>query len=374
MLKYTEYELLRLAKRFHNTKRTYLLVDPLQGKHLPVRPTESLNMLHSLGQIVKDAYPDTKLVIGFAETATAVGMAVAEEIADDCIYIHTTRECIPQESCWIEFLEEHSHATEQKLAASDLKQWIGNTNSIVFVDDEISTGKTILNFIEQLKKSYPEIESKKLVVASIINRVTEENNKKLVCNGIDSIQLLKLEDTDFTEYVKKYDISEAAEVSESVVNGDFKLVTSHVSLMDPRLGVNTGEYKRNCQEFVEDFFSQINLADEYHKILVLGTEECMYPAITLGKAIEERIKVNVYTHSSTRSPIGICKDEGYPIVSGYKIKSFYDHERVNYIYNLDKYDLVIIVTDSVQDSILEEQELIRALYKEGNKKVVLYRG
>ncbi len=374
MQKYTEHELLRLAKRFHNTKRTYLLVDPLQGKHIPVKPSDALNMLHSLGQIVKNAYPDTKLVIGFAETATAVGMAVAEEIADDCVYIHTTRECIPQEPSWIEFLEEHSHATEQKLAASDLQHRIENTNTIVFVDDEISTGKTILNFIEQLKKEYPAIESKKLVAASIINRVTGENNKKLVCNGIESIQLLKLEDTDFTEDVKKFAICGAGEVSGNIIKGDLKTVTSNVSLMNPRLGVNTGEYKHNCQAFADDFFLQIDLSDKYQKILVLGTEECMYPAIILGESIEKHIEAEVYTHSTTRSPIGICKDEGYPITSGYKIKSLYDHERVNFIYNLGKYDLVIIVTDSVQESSIDEHELISALYKEGNKEIVLYRG
>ena len=49
MNSYTKNDLLKLAKRHHNTKRTYLLVDPLQGKHIPVSPTESLKMLGTLG-------------------------------------------------------------------------------------------------------------------------------------------------------------------------------------------------------------------------------------------------------------------------------------------------------------------------------------
>ena len=47
---YTERELLRLARRHHNTRRTYLLINPLQGKHIPVSPSEALSMMHTLGE------------------------------------------------------------------------------------------------------------------------------------------------------------------------------------------------------------------------------------------------------------------------------------------------------------------------------------
>ena len=147
MSKYKESDLLRLAKRFHNTKRTYLLLDPLQGKHLAVSPSEAMELFHTLGRSIKSNYDKVKLVIGFAETATAIGMAVAEEMDDDCVYIHTTREDIPDVSSWIEFDEEHSHATDQKLDASNISKLIEDTECIVFVDDEISTGKTLINFI-----------------------------------------------------------------------------------------------------------------------------------------------------------------------------------------------------------------------------------
>jgi len=89
---YTSDQLLRLARRHHNTKRTYLLVDPLQGKHIPVSPTRSLEMLRTLGSRFAGVAPEVDLVIGFAETATAVGAAVASMLSDRCRYIHTTRE------------------------------------------------------------------------------------------------------------------------------------------------------------------------------------------------------------------------------------------------------------------------------------------
>ncbi|MBR4639339.1 MAG: phosphoribosyltransferase domain-containing protein [Butyrivibrio sp.] len=374
MKKYTEHELLKLAKRFHNTKRTYLLVDPLQGKHLPVRPSEALEMLHTFGELVSEKYPETKLVIGFAETATAVGMNVAEKMGEDCIYIHTTRENIPSESEWIEFLEEHSHATDQKLSASNLGKWLADTETVVFVDDEISTGKTIINFIEQLKKNYPEVNEKKLVAASIINRVTQENKAKMESCGIESISLIKLEDTDFTENVKKFDISEAEEINEDVSAAGYEYINSGTDLMDPRLGVKTREYVENCQKFANEFLNRGKILDNQGNILILGTEECMYPAIVLGETIEKNTGANVYTHSTTRSPIGICGAEGYPITSGYRIKSLYDDERKTYIYDLKKYDLVIIVTDSERDPFDGKNSLVEALFKEGNENVVLYRG
>ena len=35
-MEYTEKDLVKIAKRENNTKRNYLVVDPLQGKHIPV--------------------------------------------------------------------------------------------------------------------------------------------------------------------------------------------------------------------------------------------------------------------------------------------------------------------------------------------------
>ena len=49
MPEYTRENTLRIAKRFHNRKRTYLLVNPLQAKHIPVSPTRALEMMDALG-------------------------------------------------------------------------------------------------------------------------------------------------------------------------------------------------------------------------------------------------------------------------------------------------------------------------------------
>ena len=119
MKNFTADEVLKIAKRHNNNKRAYLLVNPLQGKHIPTSPTSALEMMKNLGDKVALKYPAAKLVIGFAETATAIGAMVAASLDKDCIYIQTTRENL--NGNFIEFLEEHSHAPQQKLYAENLR-------------------------------------------------------------------------------------------------------------------------------------------------------------------------------------------------------------------------------------------------------------
>ena len=49
-MNYQQKDLVRIAKRENNTKRNYLVVDPLQGKHVPVEPSKALNLFKSLAE------------------------------------------------------------------------------------------------------------------------------------------------------------------------------------------------------------------------------------------------------------------------------------------------------------------------------------
>ena len=62
---YTAADTLRIAKRYNNPKRSYLLVNPLQAKHIPVSPAAALEMMGALGNQVAAKYPEARLVIGF---------------------------------------------------------------------------------------------------------------------------------------------------------------------------------------------------------------------------------------------------------------------------------------------------------------------
>ena len=68
---YKEKQLVGIAKRENNTKRKYLVVNRLQGKHIPVSAKEAFRMFSELAAQVREAYAGERLLlVGFAETAT----------------------------------------------------------------------------------------------------------------------------------------------------------------------------------------------------------------------------------------------------------------------------------------------------------------
>jgi len=355
---YTAEKILRVAKRFNNARRNYLLVNPLQGKHLPTRPTDALDMMNALGKKVAEKFSSARLVVGFAETATAIGALVAKNLSDECFYIQTTRENF--DGAFVEFLEEHSHAPEQKLFAENLSARIDSTNEIIFVDDELSTGKTLLNIVRRLKKFFPALNDKKICAASIINRLSEKNLAALAEENISCVYLVKLE-KNFD--AAKFSVTEAEKVLPLKKNISF---CKKIFTLDPRRGVKIGEYFSQCEELGKIILETLRREKICGELLILGTEEFMLPAIVAGKILEENFSVK--THSTTRSPIGICGEKNYPIRSGFKLRSFYDATRTTYIYNLKFYDAAVVVSDAENFSAGLE-DLISALNVHGVDKI-----
>lgn len=173
---------------------------------------------------------------------------------------------------------------------------------------------------------------------------------------------MKLPHTDYSSTVKNVSIHEAP------VAVPIKIVARYQALFcenfgNPRKGIQISRYEHSCDEMAETFVVQFfNKIKNGSSILILGTEECMYPALKLGAVLEDcGQNYSVRCHATTRSPIGVCADENYPITSGYKIKSFYDFDRATYIYNLCKYDVVVVVTDTPVRDFVALESLIGAL-------------
>lgn len=352
-------DVLRVAKRLNNKKRNYLLINPLQGKHLPVKPSVALEMMNALGKKVANSFPNAKFVIGFAETATAIGAVVAKNISDDCFYLQTTRENFSGK--FIEFLEEHSHAPEQKIFTENFSELISHTNEIILVDDEISTGKTFLNIVRQLKIKFPALNDKKICAASIINRLSEENLTSLAAENISCVYLVKID--------KVLDMENIYAESACKIESSKQNYTLHEKFFtsDTRKGVNIGEYFNQCEELGKFIVKMLCKEKISGEILILGTEEFMLPAIIAGNCLE-RANFSVLTHSTTRSPIGISDEKNYPINEGFKLKSLYNSARTTFIYNLKRYDVAIIVTNAENFSVGLE-DLISALNFHGVNKI-----
>ncbi len=367
MIKYKESDFVAAAKRDNNKKRNYLIVNKLQGKHVPAIPSESLKLFNELSNKIKNVCVNEKLlIIGFAETATAIGAAAACEI--DCLYMQTTREYI-QNVEYLYFTEEHSHASEQKLVKSDLDNIINSIDTIAFVEDEITTGNTIKNIINIIKKTY--IGKKiKFKVFSILNGMEIEFINKFKEDEIEFFYLIK---TNHSLYEKKvlyckgdgkyYDMFNK-DIGYNCINVEFD------GLLDARRIVKSYEYKCACEKLSEKILNYTKLKSK--NILVLGTEEFMYPALYTAFKLE-KLGNNVLFHATTRSPIIVSNENEYPLYSRYYLKSMYDENRPTYIYNIKKYDYVLIITDSQNKYKAGMQNLTAALKSYGNKNIYMFR-
>ncbi|WP_424860974.1 phosphoribosyltransferase domain-containing protein [Streptomyces sp. MMS24-I29] len=175
-------ELLGLALR-RNPKRAHLLVSNVLGKHVPQKPSVVYGAGFELGRRVRallgEAEARRAVVLGYAETATGLGHAVADGLGV-APYLHSTRRPVDGVARAGGFEESHSHATSHLLlpedpallaggrgdgeapgAVADAPDAVAEQSSavadapLVLVDDEFSTGNTVLNTIRALHERYP---------------------------------------------------------------------------------------------------------------------------------------------------------------------------------------------------------------------------
>lgn len=388
---YTEAELVRIAKRENNTRRKYLVVNRLQGKHIPVSPKEALQMFRSLAELIKEAYPSERiLMVGFAETATAIGAAVAIEC--QAAYMQTTREVIDGVD-YLYFSESHSHATEQKLVKTDLDKIIGKTDRIVFIEDEVTTGNTILNIVRLIQKTYAQPVS--FAVASILNGMNEEALENYKNLKIPVHYLVKTAHDTYTEIAEQYqadgtchictkpqekEVEQQKEVQQQIEMQQTKEAQQPIEVQEISGWINARRlhtadtYKQACEQLWQEIQQKYGYTkytketETGRRILVLGTEEFMYPALYVGAKLEEA-GYTVRMHATTRSPIAVSKEEKYPLHTRYELASLYDKNRTTFVYDLTEYEEVLVLTDAQNQETEGWESLQRALALKQNRQI-----
>lgn len=388
---YTEAELVRIAKRENNTRRKYLVVNRLQGKHIPVSPKEALQMFRSLAELIKEAYPSERLLmVGFAETATAIGAAVAIEC--QAAYMQTTREVIDGVD-YLYFSESHSHATEQKLVKTDLDKIIGKTDRIIFIEDEVTTGNTILNIVRLIQKTYAKPVS--FAVASILNGMNEEALENYKNLKIPVHYLVKTAHDTYTEIAEQYqadgtchictkpqekEVEQQKEVQQQIEMQQTKEAQQPIEVQEISGWINARRlhtadtYKQACEQLWQEIQQKYGYTkytketETGRRILVLGTEEFMYPALYVGAKLEEA-GYTVRMHATTRSPIAVSKEEKYPLHTRYELASLYDKNRTTFVYDLAEYEEVLVLTDAQKQETEGWESLQRALTLNHNRQI-----
>lgn len=367
-------DVIKMAKRHNNPKRDFLFVNTLLGKHIAVQGRDALMMHRALGDKVYELFKekgweDKKvLLVGFAETATALAQNIMfyslrfkEKFPLNVVgYTQTTREELPSNRYTnIAFEEEHSHATEQKLYFDKKLDY----DVVLFIEDEITTGNTILNFISQFEKHQS---GKDYAVASILNWQNDKDAKTFSEKGVEVAFLvggkMKTELPSFSiKDGKEYDLYQ-----------DEVNYKANLSLRNnPRLPMTVEEFS----EYVtfgdnkdKEFSKLISLKDSKKKTLIIGTEENMFVPIFFAVIIDADVK------ATTRSPIESSLEDGYPISSRLKLNSAYESGRVTYLYDMDlgNYEQFVIFVE--EESPVFENELTKFLSTYGEVKVVRQKG
>ncbi|MFD5741882.1 phosphoribosyltransferase domain-containing protein, partial [Streptomyces massasporeus] len=159
--------LLGLALR-RNPKRAHLLVSNVLGKHVPQSPSVVYGYGVELGRRVRELLGAREagraVVLGYAETATGLGHSVADGLGL-APYLHSTRRPVAGVATAGGFEEAHSHATSHLLLPED-PALLGGDGPLVLVDDEFSTGNTVLNTVRDLHARYPR---RRYVVVALVD-------------------------------------------------------------------------------------------------------------------------------------------------------------------------------------------------------------
>lgn len=366
----------------NNSKRRFLFISKKLGKHLACKPSE----MDDLGKLIATIYNEKNkvisngTVIAFAETGTAIGHSFFDYLCGEYEFIHTTREQFDELEN-LEFLEEHSHATDQNLYFGMLNNFKSG-DEVILVDDEITTANTCMNIIRKIQSIYPK---KKYTICSILNWVSDENLRKIVnleeelgCK-IEFVYLFKGNfNFDINEdIISKYNDNYTITKSHAISNDKVSLVVNHINVdledyignkkyvkYSGRFGIDRKEQSR-LKEVVKRESKKITMDNKEslknEKILFLGTEEFMYIPMLFAK--EKENQYDVYYHSTTRSPIINIEKNNYPIKSKFKLKSFYNREVQNYIYNIDKHNFskcyLFVELKKSENSYLEFIDIIK---------------
>ncbi len=333
------HRLLGFASRI-NSKRGFLLVSKVLGKHYPVSPRTMAWSYRALARKLLDQtdFSTPSLWVGMAETATGLGYGVFESSCSlgvrDALFMQTTRYHLSGGDR-LAFIEEHSHATDFFLYYPPHEQdraTFLNARQLVLIDDEISTGATFSRLITAYRAVNPRLE--KVFIVSLVNFASSEHRHRLEASAGIPVQWVNLltgqlrfdpVDTDQEQFRDKT-INVAG-------NG---LCKRDLLAWPGRLGMDR---PISFSDFnVAGLLAFLPAEPDSRPILVLGTGECNPPAYLLGRSLE-RLGYRVIVQATTRSPIF---PEG-AIASRIQFTDNYQDDIDNFLYNVTADDFRLIV-------------------------------
>ncbi|MET8491281.1 phosphoribosyltransferase [Streptomyces cellulosae] len=362
--------MLGLALR-RNPKRAHLLVSNVLGKHVPQAPSVVYGHGVGLGRRVRELLGDAEaaraVVLGYAETATGLGHSVADGLGA-APYLHSTRRPVAGVATAGGFEESHSHATSHLLLPEDPSLLAGD-GPLVLVDDEFSTGNTVLNTVRDLHARYPR---ERYVVVALVDMRSAADAGRLeefareIGARIDLVTVasgtVRLPDGVLEKGQALVAEFEGATGGEGAAAAPSDRIT-RVNLRWPANLPDGGRHGftpahrtalENALPAMADRIATA-LPDTAHRVLVLGFEELMYAPLRLAAELERTTDAEVRYSTTTRSPVLAVDDPGYAIRTRLVFPAHddpADGPGERYAYNVAGagFDAVVAVVDSVADT------------------------
>ncbi|MEU8560678.1 phosphoribosyltransferase [Streptomyces cyaneofuscatus] len=372
------HELLGLALR-RNPKRAHLLVSNVLGKHVPQKPSVVYGAGYGLGERVRALLGAEEarraVVLGYAETATGLGHAVADGLRD-APYLHSTRRPVAGVAQAGGFEEAHSHATSHLLLPEDPELLAGGAeaSTLVLVDDEFSTGNTVLNTIRALHETHPR--GRYVIVALVDMRSAGDRDRltafaaeigarvDLVTRSSGTVTLPEGVLERGQALVADQEAEQAGRAEETVA-GVAPAPVTRVALDWPAEVPDGGRHgftpahRAALEAALPGMAERIAgaLDSDVRRVLVLGFEELMYAPLRLGTALEAAIGsgAEIRYSTTTRSPVLAVDDPGYAIRTRLVFPAHddpADGPGDRYAYNVAGagFDAVVAVVDSTADT------------------------
>jgi len=377
-------DLVGLALR-RNPRRAHLLVSLVLGKHVPTDPRtvhgaglllgllvrarlcgaapqggpllgallrQALTAGPAQSALFRDAVVEAlaaagtphpaPLVLGYAETAVSLGHSVAHALPA-AQYLHSTRRAVAGMSAAGGFEEEHSHATSHLLLPSDQQLLRGPgaaARDLVLVDDELSTGTTVLNTIAALHALAPR---ERYVVAALVDLRTPQDHARLqaraaelgtridvVCLAAGAVHLPANVLAAGAALVSRLAEAPGAAAAgpwagtaaaDSAAGGTAPLgVLRRPAVTWPqgqreggRHGISAQE-RQSLQQAVTQVAAALEAPGPGQRVHVLGTEEHMAAPLLLAQALADAYpRSQVLFSTTTRSPALAVDDPGYAL-------------------------------------------------------------
>lgn len=295
----------------NNPRRAFLVVSRLLGRHIPARPAAMRGAMRRLAGLVPADLPQPLLVVGMAETAVCLGQGVHEELVllgRDASFIHSTRQRLDR-PLLCRFDEPHSHAARHLLyrpAGFDAQA----ARTLVLVDDEVSTGTTIVNLAAALVRTLPRIEA--IVVATLTDWSGDGSWLARMPRPARCVSLL--DGTLAWESV-------GAEAAPAPPPDGIEAGSVFGTMTGP------GDYGRLGYAGAPAFRLPA-LDPPEGPVRVVGTGEFTYPPFRLAEQLEQA-GADVVVQAATRSPVRI----GGPIANALRFSDNYSAAVPNFLYN-----------------------------------------